>query len=112
MRTRLTELLKSYQEYNSFDEFTNVLTLDGCTDFDKNSGITLDELEDVGVVEFVTETLGYHGLITFSSPKKIEPILSFDEFVKENELPKTQSYMGRLDDCTIDEDDENLDEEE
>ena len=60
MRNNLTDLLTSYVEYNSFDEFSNVLTLDFCSDFDKDTGVTLDELEDVGVVEFVEEMLEYH----------------------------------------------------
>ena len=114
MRNKLTDILTSYVEYNSFDEFRNVLTLDFCSDFDKDTGVTLDELEEVGVVEFVKEMLEYHGPLSLTSSirtvTKHDYVMSFDEFIKEGVSPKTQSYMGKLDNCTLD--DDELDEEE
>lgn len=112
MRLKVSEIISSFYFYTRTGEFKDedTLTLDIITDCETD-GMTY--IEDESMVQ-VLEMLGHDGdLVNLShhNPMKTkyerEYIMTFEEYIKENNYDKssTKNCLGKLNDCTIREDD-------
>ena len=106
MRTNVSEIISTIDYYNRTGEFRDQDTLDMVVDFDVPDDMKMIvDMDDENRVDMVKEMVEYMEK-TREKSKTTNPdhVMSFDEFLNESISPKTQSYMGKLEDCTHDDD--------
>lgn len=120
MRLKVSEILSSFDFYNHIGQFSGGEKLDIATEFKIPDGYSLREVENEGIVDIIKEMLGYNGhevinLQNYTKTKyEREYIMTFEEYLKENnyDTSNAKNYLGKLNDCTIDDDDlDDFDEE-
>ena len=112
-RTKVSEIVSSFDYYNRIGEYMDRDTLDICTNFTTPPEHTLSV--DNGIVDIIKEMLEQDGRMDVSTPLQQpltakyerEYIMTFEEYIKENNYDKsnTKSCLGKLNDCTVREDD-------
>lgn len=113
MRLKVSEILSNFDFYNHMGQFSGGETLDIATEFTITDGYSLREVENEGIVEIIQEMLGYNGhevinLQNYTNTKYEQRyIMTFEEYLKENnyDISNAKNYLGKLNDCTIDDDD-------
>ena len=106
MRTKVSEIISTIDYYNRTGEFSDQDTLDMVVDFEvpDEMKMIVDMDDDENRVDMVKEMFEYMEKTHRKSTKHADYVMSFDEFLNESISPKTQSYMGKLEDCTHDDD--------
>ena len=112
-RTKVSEIVSSFDYYNRIGEYMDRDTLDICTNFTTPPEHTLSV--DNGIVDIIKEMLEQDGKTDVSTPLQQplttkyerEYIMTFEEYIKENNYDKssTKNCLGKLNDCTVREDD-------
>ena len=113
MRTKVSEIISSFDFYNRIGEYRDGDTLDLVIDFDvpEDMRLIIDDENRIDMVKEMFDHMRDKHVKSPSSTHRPYRVMKFEEYIKEGISPKTQSYMGKLNDCTLDDEDDFLEEE-